>query len=63
MRAQMLSELTNAFSKKWENPWAALCVDFAYYNFCRIRRTIRATPAMEAGIAKHVWALWELLVA
>jgi len=32
--------LTNAFSKKWENHWAALCLWFAYYNFCRIHSTI-----------------------
>jgi hypothetical protein len=35
-----------------------------YYNFCRIQQTIRVTPAMEAGVADHVWnpdALIELL--
>jgi hypothetical protein len=30
---------------------------FAYYNFCRIHGSIRVTPAMEAGIADHVWTL------
>lgn len=40
--------MTNGFSKKWENLWAALCLHFAHYNFCRIHRTIRVTPAMEA---------------
>jgi hypothetical protein len=42
-------------------PLAAYCVHFAYYNFCRIRKTLRVTPAMEAGIADHVWQLAELL--
>src|SRR5207247_3862813 len=45
-----LTRLTYAFSKKWENLNAALALHFAYYNFCRIHRTIRVTPAMEAGI-------------
>jgi hypothetical protein len=40
---------------------AALCLWFAYYNFCRIHRTLRVTPAMEAGIADHAWELAELL--
>ena len=39
----------------------AYCLQFAYYNFCRIRRTIRVTPAMEAGIADHPWEIAELL--
>jgi hypothetical protein len=34
---------------------------FAYYNFCRIHRSLRVTPAMEAGITDHVWDLAELL--
>ena len=64
MRIQIrrLTRLTNGFSKKWENLWAALCLHFAYYNFCRIHRTIRVTSAMEAGVVDHVWGLAELLV-
>jgi IS1 family transposase len=61
MQMRRLTRLTNAFSKKWENLWAAYCLHFAYYNFCRIHRTIRVTPAMEAGITDHVWELSELL--
>jgi transposase-like protein/IS1 family transposase len=56
-----LTRLTNAFSKKWDNLWAADCLHFAHYNFCRIHKTLRITPAMEAGIANHVWDLAELL--
>jgi len=58
-----LTRLTNAFSKKWENLSAALVLYFAYYNFCRIHSSIRCTPAMEAGITKHVWSLRDLLIA
>jgi transposase-like protein/IS1 family transposase len=61
MQIRRLTRLTNGFSKKWENLWAALCLHFAYYNFCRIHRTIRLTPAMEAGIADRVWTIDELL--
>jgi len=56
-----LTRLTNAFSKKWENLWAAYCLQFAYYNFCRIHKTLRVTPAMETGITDHVWELADLL--
>jgi hypothetical protein len=34
---------------------------YAYYNFCRIHKSLRVTPAVEAGIADHVWDLAELL--
>jgi transposase-like protein/IS1 family transposase len=61
MQIRRLTRLTNAFSKKWENLWAALCLHFAWYNFCRIHRTLRVTPAMQAGIADHVWDMGELL--
>jgi transposase-like protein/IS1 family transposase len=63
IRTQMrrMTRLTNAFSKKWDNLWSAYCLHFAYYNFCRTHKTLRITPAMEAGIADHVWDLAELL--
>jgi hypothetical protein len=61
MQMRRLTRLTNAFSKKWENLWAAYCLHFAYYNFCRLHKTIRVTPAIEAGITDHVWELKELL--
>jgi len=63
MQIRRLTRLTNAFSKKWENLWAALCLHFAYDNFCRIHRSLRVTPAMEAAITDHVWILPELLDA
>ena len=61
MQMRRLTRLTNDFSKKWENLWAAYCLWFAYYNFCHIHRSLRVTPAMEAGIADRVWELSELL--
>jgi len=61
MQIKRLARLTLCFSKKWENLWAALCLHFAWYNFCRIHRTIRVTPAMEAGITDRVWEIERLL--
>ena len=57
------TRLTNAFSKKWENHWATVACWFAFYNFCRVHKSLRVTPAMAAGIADHVWSVRELLVA
>jgi hypothetical protein len=53
--------LTNAFSKKLENHIAAIALHYMYYNFCRIHQTLRVTPAMEAGIANHVWSIQNLI--
>jgi IS1 family transposase len=61
MGVRRFTRLTNAFSKKWENHWAAVCLWFAYYNFCRIHKSLRVIPAMEAGITDHVRDLSELL--
>ena len=56
-----LTRLTYAYSKKWEHLHAALALHFAYYNLCRVHRSLRVTPGMEAGITDHVWDLRELL--
>ncbi len=61
MHMRRLTRLTNAFSKKWDHLWSAYCLHFAYYNFCRIHKTIRVTPAMEAGITDRVWDMKDLL--
>ncbi len=63
MSVRRFTRLTNAFSKKWENNWAAVALWFTFYNFCRVHKTLRVTPAMEAGIADHVWSIGDLLKA
>jgi transposase-like protein/IS1 family transposase len=63
MGVRRFTRLTNGFSKKFENHCAAVMLWFAFYNFCRVHKTLRVTPAMEAGIADHVWSVRELLEA
>ena len=55
------TRLTNAFSKKIEHHVAAIALHYMHYNFCRIHQTLRVTPAMQAGIANHVWSINELI--
>ena len=61
MSMRRMTRLTNAFSKKIENQAHAVAIHFMHYNFCRIHQTLRVTPAMEAGIADHVWSLEEMI--
>jgi hypothetical protein len=63
MGVRRFTRLTNGFSKKFENHWAAVLLWYAYYNFCRIHKTLRVTPAMESGITDHVWTIAELLIS
>lgn len=63
MGMRRMTRLTNAFSKKWENLEAAYYLWFAFYNFCRIHRTTRTTPAMEQGITTRIWTVTDLLAA
>lgn len=60
MSCRRFTRLTNAFSKKLENHAHAIALHFMYYNFGRIHKTLRVTPAMEAGITKHIWSLEEI---
>jgi transposase-like protein/IS1 family transposase len=61
MGMRRMTRLTNAFSKKWENLEAAYALWFAFYNFCRVHKTLRVTPAMEQGITDHAWTIEELI--
>lgn len=61
MGVRRFTRLTNAFSKKFENHCHMVAIYHAYYNFCRVHQTLRVTPAMEAGLADHVWTLGELV--
>jgi IS1 family transposase len=61
MSMRRFTRLTNGFSKKLENHGHAVALYYIHYNFCRVHKTLRVTPAMEAGLADHVWTLEELL--
>ena len=55
------TRLTNAFSKKIENHCHAVALYFMHYNFARVHQTLRVTPAMEAGVADHIWTIEEII--
>jgi IS1 family transposase len=61
MSMRRFTRKTNGFSKKIENHAYAVALHFMYYNFARIHKTLRITPAMAAGISKHVWSLEEII--
>lgn len=61
MSMRRFTRLTNGFSKKLENHMHAIALHYMYYNFCRIHKTLRCTPAMEAGISKTVWEIEDIL--
>jgi IS1 family transposase len=60
MSMRRFTRLTNAFSKKVDNHKAMIALHYMHYNFARIHKTLRVTPAMEAGVADHVWSLEEI---
>ena len=55
------TRLTNAFSKKVENHAFAVALHFMYYNFVRIHKTLRMTPAMAAGITDKLWEIDDIV--
>jgi len=63
MGVRRYTRLTNAFSKKLENHIAATALHFAHYNFVRMHKTVRATPAMAAGVSSTLWSTDDLLAA
>ena len=60
MGMRRFTRLTNGFSKKVDNLEHAVSLHFMHYNFARIHKSLRVTPAMEAGLADHVWTLEEI---
>lgn len=61
MHCRRLSRLTNAFSKKLDNFKAAVALNFAYYNFVKIHKTLRMTPAMAADVVPNLWTVADLV--
>jgi len=61
MHMRRFTRLTNAHSKKIENHQHAFALHSVFYNFAKVNQSIRVTPAMEAGIADHVWTMEEIV--
>ena len=61
MSMRRFTRLTNAFSKKLDNHIHALALYFVFYNFTRIHKTLRMSPAMAAGITDRLWSLEDVI--
>lgn len=61
MSMRRFTRLTNAFSKKLDNHIHALALYFVFYNFTRIHKTLRMSPAMAAGVTNRLWSLADVI--
>ena len=61
MSMRRFTRLTNGFSKKLDNHRHAIALHYMYYNFCRIHKTLRCTPAMAAGVSKTLWEISDIV--
>jgi hypothetical protein len=55
------TRLTNAFSKKLENHAHAVALFMVYYNFCKMHKAHRLTPAMAAGVTDRLWEVADIV--
>lgn len=61
MHMRRFTRLTNAFSKKFENHVHIVALYTVFYNWTKIHKTLRVTPAMAAGVTDHVWSMEEIV--
>jgi IS1 family transposase len=61
MHSRRMTRLTNAFSKKMENHAHAMALHFLYYNFVRIHKTLKVTPAMASGVTDRLWEVADMV--
>ena len=61
MHTRRFTRLTNAFSKKIENHAHAVALFAFYYNFVRVHKTLRMTPAMAANVTKRLWEIGDIV--
>ncbi len=61
MSMRRFTRLTNAFSKRVENHCHQLALYFVFYNFIRIHKTLRMTPAMAAGVSDRLWSMEDVV--
>ena len=60
MQNRRFTRLTNAFSKKFDNHVHALALYFIFYNFVRVHKTLRMSPAMAAGVSQTLWTMEDI---
>src|ERR1700730_7692637 len=60
MSMRRFTRLTNAFSKKVENHAHAVSLHYMHYNFVRIHKTLRVTPAMAVGVTNRLWGIEDI---
>jgi IS1 family transposase len=61
MGMRRFTRLTNAFSKRVENHCHQLALYFVFYNFVRMHKTLRMTPALAAGVADRLWTMEDIV--
>jgi hypothetical protein len=61
MHTRRFTRLTNAFSKKVENHAHSVALFAMYYNFVRVHKTLRVTPAMAANVTKRLWEMSDIV--
>jgi IS1 family transposase len=61
MSMRRFTRLSNAFSKKIENHIWAIGLHFMHYNFCRVHKSIKSTPAFAAGVADRTWTIEDVV--
>jgi IS1 family transposase len=61
MSMRRFTRLTNGFSKKIENHMHAVALHYMYYNFCRIHKSLRCSPAMAAGVSNTLWSIEDIV--
>jgi IS1 family transposase len=61
MHTRRFTRLTNAFSKKVENHAHSVALFAMYYNFVRIHKTLRTTPAMAAKVTERLWEIGDIV--
>ncbi len=61
MGMRRFTRLTNAFSKNIDNHCHALAIYFVYYNFVRLHKTLRMSPAMAAGVSDKLWSIEDMV--
>lgn len=61
MHMRRYTRLTNAFSKKFENHCHMVAIYTVFYNFCRVHKSLRVTPAQQAGLTDRIWEMTDIV--